>query len=100
MQLKDKIKVNDDPSLETEADILGATALQRGNAQAEVQRKGKDLSGHHSQPLTAESQTAQMIPSGFSRPENDNDMVVQKRPQKTTQKPPMRKANRSPMKVF
>jgi len=72
VQLKNKAKVNDDPSLETEAGIMGATALQRGNAETEFQGKGKDLSGHHSQPLTAESQTAQMAPSGFSRPENDN----------------------------
>ena len=72
VQLKDKIKVNDDPSLETEADILGATALQRGNTQTEFQLKGKDLSGHHSQPLTAESQTAQLNDARFDRPENDN----------------------------
>ena len=72
VQLKEKIKVNDDPSLEIEADILGGTALQHGNAQTEFQRKGKDLSGHHSQPLTAESQTAQLEDARFDRPENDN----------------------------
>lgn len=71
VQLKDKIKVNDDPSLETKADISGAAALQRGNAQTEFQRKGKDLSGHHSQPLTAESQTAQLEDARFDRYKND-----------------------------
>lgn len=70
-QLKDKVKVNDDPSQETEADITGANALQRGNAQTEFQLKGNDLSEHHSQPQSAASQTAQLAPVGFSRPEND-----------------------------
>jgi hypothetical protein len=78
VQLKNKAKVHDDPSLETVADILGATALPRSNAHAEVQRKGKDLS-RHSQPLTAESQTAQMEPSGFHRSKNDKGVDGAKR---------------------
>ncbi len=72
VQLKDKVKVNDDQSLKTLADVMGTSALQRGNAQTELQLKGKDLSDHHSQPRSAESQTAQLEDARFHRPENDS----------------------------